>query len=151
MGKKLVALDPKKNGGSVPTKYLKQVSHIVSKPMTLIWNTECVQNRIFPGRLKLSNITPVFKALENSIKKNYRPIGVLEIISKVFERIMDEQTDTYIDQYLSKYLCGYRRGEKYGCENALVPMIENMKMARDKGLYSGAILMDLSKGIQLLE
>ena len=50
---------------------------------------------------------------------------------------MDEQTDAYIDQRLSKYLCGYRKGGEYGCQNALVPMVENMKMSRDKGEYAG--------------
>ena len=135
MEKKLAALDPKKNGGCIPTKYLKQVRYIICKPMASIWNKECVQTRIFPGRLKLSDITPVFKALENSLKKNYRTISVLAIISKVFEKIMDEQTDAYIDQRLSKYLCGYRKGGEYGCQNALVPIVENMKMSRDKGEY----------------
>ena len=57
----------------------------------------------------------------------------------------------YIDQYLSKYLCGYRKGGEYGCENALVPMIENMKMARDRGQHAGAILMDLSKAFDTIK
>ena len=150
MEKKLAALDPKKNGGCIPTKYLKQVRHVISEPMASIWNIECVQNRTFPARLKLSNITPIFKALENSLKKNYRPISVLAVASKVFERIMDEQTEAYIDQYLSKYLCGYRKGGEYGCQNALLPMIEKMKMARDKGEHAAAILMDLSKAFDTI-
>ena len=150
MEKKIASLDSKKNGGCIPTKFLKQFGHIVGKPMAIIWNTECVINKTFAGRLKLSDITPIFKALENSNKTNYRPISVLAIISKVFEKIMDEQTEAYIDKYLSKYLCGYRKGGEYGCENALVPMIENMKMARDKGQYAGAVLMDLSKAFDTI-
>ena len=63
---------------------------------------------------------------------------------------MDEQTDAYIDQYLSKYLCGYRKGGEYGCENAVVPMVENMKMARDKGQHAGAVFMDLSKAFDTI-
>ena len=68
MEKELGALNSKKNGGCIPTKQLKNMKHIVSKPLTEIWNNECVKNRVYPGRLKLSDITPVFKALESSLK-----------------------------------------------------------------------------------
>ena len=77
---KELGANSRKNGGCIPTKQLKKMKHIVSKPLTDIWNTECVKNGLYPGRLKLSDITPVFKALESSFKKNYRPISVLPII-----------------------------------------------------------------------
>ena len=38
MEKELGALNPKKNGGCIPTKQLKKVKHIVAKPLTDIWN-----------------------------------------------------------------------------------------------------------------
>ena len=118
MEKELSALNSKKNGGCIPTKQLKKMKHIVSKPLTDIWNNECVKNRQYPGRLKLKDITPVFKALESSFKKNYRPISVLQTISKLFEKIMDKQIDAYVDQFLSKFLCGYRKG--YNPQNTMV-------------------------------
>ena len=124
------------------------MKHIVSKPLAEIWNNECVRNRIYPGRLKLSDITPVFKALESSFKKNYRPISVLPIISKLFEKIMDKQIDEFIDQFLSKFLCGYRKG--YNPQVTMVHMIEKWKMARDKGGHAGGVLMDLSKAFDTI-
>ena len=98
--------------------------------------------------MKLANITPIFKSLQNSLKKNYRPISVLPIVSKIFEKIMDKQTDAYIKQYLSPYLCGYRKG--YSGQHALLSMIEKWKMSRDKRGHAGGVLMDLSKAFDTI-
>ena len=97
-----------------------------------------MENKIFPAKLKLADITPIFKALQNTLVKNYRPISVLPIVSTIFERIMDRQTDSYIDKILSPYLCGYRKG--YSCEYALLAMIEKWKMSLDRGGMLGVSL-----------
>ena len=93
--------------------------------------------------IKVADISPIHKKLENIFVKNYRPVSVLPILSKVFERIMDSQIDEYIQQYLSPYLCGYRKG--YETQYALLAMIEKWKLCLDRYGYVGGILMDLSK------
>ena len=100
------------------------------------------------NKLKLGDITPVFKALQNTVKKNYRPITVLIVVSKLFEKIMDQQSNEYMEKYLSKYLCGYRK--KYNCQVAMVPMIERWKKARDNKEIAGGVLMDLSKAFDTI-
>ena len=86
--------------------------------------------------------------LQNTLKKNYRPITVLVVLSKIFEKIMDQQTNDFIENFLSKYLCGYRK--KYNCQIAMVAMIERWKMARDKGEYAAGVLLDLSKAFDTI-
>ena len=95
------------------------------------WNKEVIKNNKFTAKLKLADITPIFKSLQKTLVKNYRPISVLPIVSKIFERIMDKQTDSYIDKILSPYLCGYRKG--YSCQHALLAMIEKWKKSLDEG------------------
>ena len=53
-----------------------------------------IRNETFKGELKLGDRAPVFKSLQNTIKKNYRPITVLVAVSKIFEKIMDKQTNS---------------------------------------------------------
>ena len=53
-----------------------------------IWNNEIVQNKKFPRKLKLADITPIFKKLETIFIENYRPIRVLPTVSTFFERLM---------------------------------------------------------------
>ena len=146
--KQIRNLDPRKNGGCIPTKILKEMRHIVSKPLAEIWNTELIKNKTFSNKLKLGDITPLFKALQNSNVKNYRPITILVVISKIFEKIMDKQSNHFIERVLSNYLCGYRTN--YNPQTAMVPMIENWKMSRDKKGYSGGVLMDLSKAFDTI-
>ena len=55
---------------------------------------------------------------------------------------------TYIDQHLSQYLCGYPK--VYSTQYALLLLIEKWKSFRDKGGFSAAILMDLSKAFDTI-
>ena len=146
--KQITALDPKKNGGCIPTKLLIEMRHIVCQPLAEIWNKELLEEKTFSGKLKLGDISALFKALEKTRKTNYRPITVLVTVSKIFEKIMDIQTNEYMEKFLSKYLCGYRKN--FSCEVALVSMIEKWKMSRDKGEHAGGVLMDLSKAFDTI-
>ena len=41
---------------------------------------------VFPDKLKLVRVTPIFKKGKNSLVNNYRPISILHCFSKLFER-----------------------------------------------------------------
>ena len=75
--------------------------------------TNCINgsltNNKFPDTLKLSDITPVFKKLNPSDKANYRPVSILPLVSKVFEKIMYDQLYEYIEHFLNQLLCGFRK------------------------------------------
>ena len=142
------ALDSKKNGGCISTKLLKEVCLVISKPLAEVWNSQIIRDKTFSRRLKLGDISPVFKALESTLKKNYRPITVLITVSKIFERIMDKQSTEFIENFLSKYLCGYRK--EYNCQIAMVSMIERLKKSRDNREYAACVLLDLSKAFDTI-
>ena len=90
---------------NISAKHLKQVIEIIVEPLTEIWNTEVIENKKFPSRLKCADLTPIFKKLECILEKNYRPVSILPVVSKIFERIMLKQINLHIDKYLSPYLC----------------------------------------------
>ena len=110
---------------NIPVKQLKQVIDVIVEPLMQIWNNEIVDNKTFPTKLEYADITPIFKGLECIVVKNYRPVSILPVVSKIFERIMQTQIKLYVDKYLSPYLCGYRKG--YNAQYALTAMIENGK------------------------
>ena len=70
---------------------------------------ESLTNNKFPDTLKLSDITPVFKKLDPSDKANYRPVSILPLLSKVFEKIMYDQLYEYLEHFLNQLLCGFRK------------------------------------------
>ncbi len=95
----------------------------------------------FATDLKKADITPLHKKLANIYKENYRPVSLLPLVSKIFERLMLKQMKPFIESFLSKWLCGYRMG--FNAQYTLIAMIEKMKTMLDKsGGIFGAVLMD---------
>ena len=83
---------------SIPAKALKENSCICSLPLTNIFNNE-IKTSFFDDGLKYANITPIYKSDDATDKKNYRPISVLPVVSKIFEKIMLNQTSFYTDKF----------------------------------------------------
>ena len=114
-----------------------------------IWNKEIIENKKFPSELKCADICALFKKLDCTLKENYRPVSILPVVSKIFERILQNQIKTYVEKHLSPFLCGYRKG--YNTQYALTAMIEKWKEHLDKkGGIARAIMMDLSKAFDTL-
>ena len=133
---------------NISLKQLKDAICVIDKFIQGIWNQEILVKRKFPDKLKVADVTPVHKKLSTVLKTNYRPVSVLAVVSKVFERFIDNQTNDYIEKYLSRYLCGYRKG--YSPQHAMLYMIEKWREIRDKGGYAAAVLMDLSKAFDTI-
>ena len=84
---------------------------------------DSIEKTDFPQNLKLADITPVYKKNYPLDKTNYRPISMLPVVSKIFERIMQKQINDFIISFLSPYLCGYRKG--FDTRHALLTLVEN--------------------------
>ena len=98
--------------------------------------------------MKLADIIPLHKKPETVSKENYRPVRLLRVVSKLFERLMQKQMVSYVEKFLSPYLCGYRKG--FNAQYALIAMIEKWKKCLDGKGFAGAILMDLSKAFDTI-
>ena len=51
---------------------------------------------IFPEKMKIATVSPIFKKGDKSILSNYRPISVLPCFSKILERIMYNRLYAYL-------------------------------------------------------
>ena len=90
-----------KDGISV--KILKIAKQIVSKPITmLIYKT--TENTSFPSKLKEAQVVPLHKKNSQLEVGNYRPVGILPVVSKFFERAIYEQLSHYIENIGKKPL-----------------------------------------------
>ena len=104
---------------------------------------ESINSSKFPLSFELANITPVFKSESRNHKNNYRPISILPLISKVFEKIMNKQLTIYFEEILSKFQCCFRK--VFSTQHCLLLMLDNWKRAVDNNKVFGALLTDLSK------
>ena len=80
----------KKTSGDLPAHILKLTSGLSFSEATKL-AYEMVEQCIFPEKLKLADVSPVFKNGDATVKKNFRPISVLSSLSKVFERLLLKQ------------------------------------------------------------
>lgn len=68
-------LDPTKSTTGVSIRLLKGNSDICAPLITSIFSS-CIKGGIFPDKLKIAVITPIFKSVD-SMAKNYRPVSIL--------------------------------------------------------------------------
>ena len=89
-------------------RFLKDGKVILAKPVTKIYNLS-IKSGIFPDLYKLAKSKPIFKKGSRMEPFNYRPISLLCLISKIFEKIVHEQMIDYLAQYniLYKYQSGF--------------------------------------------
>ena len=98
--------------------------------------------------MKLADVIPVFKNNERSIKENYRPVTILLIFSKTFEKILHDQILAYFVNILSQNQCDFRKG--YSSQHCLIALIEKWKKSlNSKGTF-GALLTDLCKSFDCI-
>ena len=64
-----------------------QIMSAIKKPLFHVLELS-IREGIFPELLKISKVTPIFKNDERSKLSNYRPISLIPIFSKIFERIV---------------------------------------------------------------
>ena len=150
INRKILQLNPKKASikNDIPAKILIECNEIVSDYLAEIYNTAKNAN-YFSNSLKMGTITPIQKkAIKTMLKKDYRPVNLIPIVSKLYERNMYDQVYTYIDQFLSPYLFGYRKN--HSTEQCLTIMIETWKKALDRQHSAGGILTDLSKAFDCI-
>ena len=132
----------------IPVKIVKKFPSIFAEFISKSIN-ESIDNKIFPNVLKLASITPVYKKKGSKTDKgNYRPISILPVLSKVFERIMHDQISDFFEKIFSNQQCGYRKG--HDTQNSLLNLTEAWKKATDDKNKFGALLIDLSKAFDCI-
>ena len=149
MYERILSLNSKKATpeDDVSVEVLKCVADIIDGTLADIINKNIHKNT-FPSSLKVQNVTALHKGDDRSLKKNYRGVSILYILSKLFEKEMNEQISEYMENFLSDYIFGYRSG--YGTQYCLLTMIELWRKALDEGKVAGAILTDLSKAFDCI-
>ena len=93
--------------------------------------------------LKQANVTSIFKKDDPLDKENYRPVSILPLLSKVFEKLIYKQLSNYIEIFLISILCGFQKA--HNTQHALFKLLHSRQKELDQKAVVGLILMDLSK------
>ena len=123
---------------------VKDSSALISSPLSHIVNLS-LKSGIVPDQLKIARVLPLFKSGDNNMLSNYRPISVLPIFSKIFEKVVYNRLITYFNKYniLFKNQYGFRKG--HSTSLALHHLFDNITKAIDQKEYTIGVFIDLSK------
>ena len=81
-------------------------------PLKLIFQN-ILETSIYPNIWKLANVTPIFKQDDKQLVKNYRPISLLPICGKLFEKIIFTSLYSYLNNnnLITQNQPGFRPGD----------------------------------------
>ena len=101
----------------------------------------------YPDQWKLANVTPIFKKGDKQLIKNYRPISLLPVCSKIFEKIIFKNLYSYLNtnNLLTTNQSGFRPGDS--TTNQLLYLVNEIHQAFEnpKSLEVRAVFLDISK------
>ena len=129
---------------SIPMKILKCLSSLISSPFSQIIN-ESFQSGIFPDKMKLAKVIPLFKKGCPQTASNYRPISLLSVFSKITEKVMYERLYNFLVKHaiLHELQFGFRAN--HSINHALVSLTEAIKNLLDNRKFGCGIFIDLQK------
>ena len=102
----------------------------IKKPLSIIYKN-CIKTGIYPNAWKKSNIVPVHKKGDKQIVNNYRPVSLLPIFGKVFEKILFNSIFEYLQE---NYLfCDNQSGFRpsNSCEHQLLSIVHDIYASFD--------------------
>lgn len=110
--RELRKLAPHKATGSdeIPARVLNACADSLALPLSRLF-TMAFRQGVQPAKWKLARVVPVYKRKSKSDPKNYRPISLLPIMSKVMEAIVNRQLMNFLERHsiLSSNQFGFRR------------------------------------------
>ena len=83
----------------------------------------------------------MFKKDDSNFEGNYRPVSILPVISKIFEKNVHKQLVAYLNSnnLLYEFQSGFRQA--FSTDTALTSLSDRVRLNMDDGLYTGVVLI----------
>ena len=135
---------------NIGAKILKIAAPALAPSITKIINLS-LSSGIFPSRWKIAKVTPIFKDGERDDVKNFRPISVLPVMSKIIEKHVHKHVYTY----MSRNSLLYSKQSGFRChhstETALIKIIDQLLFELDNNRVTGMVTVDYQKAFDMLD
>ena len=134
----------------IPARFVRDSASIIVCPLSHVINLSLIQG-IVPDDLESARVVPLFKKNDKTEVGNYRPVTILSIISKVFDRVVYDQIQTYLDErkLLYNFQSGFR--PRFSTDTCLIHHTNFIKIQMDKGNFVGMVLLDLQKAFDTVD
>lgn len=141
-------LAPKTSSGpdNISSKLLKEVLPSIVHPLCHLFNLS-FQTGYIPLRFKIAKVVPIYKAGDQHLFTNYRPISLLSSISKLLEKIVARQMYGFlsVNNILFQHQYGFRKG--HNTTHAVLQFLDKIHEALNKEIpeFTLGIFLDLKK------
>ena len=145
-------LDKSKATGldKISARFVRECADLICVPICDIFN-QSISQGIFPDDWKYARVTPLYKQGDRGDVNNYRPISVIPIVAKVFERIVYEQLYAYLEEHdiLCQNQSEFRAN--HSAVTALLEATDSWAYNIDNGKINGVIFLDLKKAFDTVD
>lgn len=133
-----------------PVKVLKRIKDHVAPILSEIINKSLLIGK-FPDSLKIARVVPIHKAGDKTDPNNYRPISVLPLFSKIFEKVVYKQLYTYLER--KQILCSEQYGfrSKKSTVQALLNQLQYLYDNIDSGNFVISVFLDFKKAFDSVD
>ena len=102
---------------------------------------------VFPDKLKIAKVLPVFNSDDPSLFSNYRPISILPCLSKVFEKLFYLRLSGFLPKFdiLNHHQYGFR--PHHSTAMAILELVNNIYEGFENNQYTAGVFIDLKESI----
>ena len=104
-----------------------------------------VSSGSFPAKLKTAKVVPVFKSGDESKPGNYRPISLLSIFNRIFEKLVYKRLIKFVNQHNILYSSQYGFRSRHSTQHATLEILNDIRTNFDKGHFTFCLFIDLKK------
>ena len=119
-------------------------------PLTYIFNLS-FEKGIFPDRMKIAKVTPVFKGGDSADLSNYRPITVLPCFSKILERLMYNRLYKHLSNSKILYPKQFGFQNDHSTDHALLQLFDQIYESFERSEYKIGVFIDRSKAFDTVD
>ena len=131
-------------------RLLKCSANVISSVLADMINSS-ILNGVYPSKLKMAKIVPVYKADDNTDVNNYRPISLLSHFNRIFEKMIKRRMESFIEQkdLLSSSQYGFRKA--HSTQHAILDIVNAIQTNMDKQLFSSGVFIDFKKAFDTVD
>ena len=126
-------------------RLLMIASPVISESLSRIIN-HCITTGKFPTKWKVASVTPIYKGkgCKREIS-NFRPMSVLPVLSRVFERHIATSLRSHLKE--NDLLYGLESGfrKSFSTDTALIRLLEQLLFYLDENRVSGLVFVDYTR------
>lgn len=133
----------------VTLKSIKCINELISEGLTKYINT-ILEKGVFPDSPKIAKVTPIYKSGIKTDPNNYRPVSVLPVLSKIFERVLYTRLFDFLREtkFLYEHQYGFR--PKSNTLNATIDLVTKITENIDKKHIALGVFIDLKKAFDTI-